>query len=144
MPDKPEEFGADDLTKYMKDEFGVEDPNRDLTPEEFKGILSRIARNPKVPFQIVIAAGNAKFKVDQDLASQHDLGPGLPITEEDATVRLTLMNKAVGIKIATAAFERAFIDLKEIPDAANDSPKPPDGTPQTIDPALNEDKKEET
>lgn len=127
--------GLRELNFLLKKEMPQGDVD-DVTPEEYKKVLSRIIRRPDISAQVIVAAGNAKLKVDEYLADKKDLGPGSPITEEDAIVRLSLLMQACGRTITLKALKRAFhlsisegVTNESI--APNEQTSPPSGIEET-------------
>lgn len=81
---------------------------KDITPEEMKGVLTRLIRNPAMPPQIRIAAISAKQKLDYDTLDRNALGPGPPLSREAAIDRLALLMRACGPDLVHEAISAAF------------------------------------
>jgi hypothetical protein len=81
---------------------------RDMTPDEMKGVLVRLIRNQAMPPQIRIAAIAAKQKLDFEAQDRNALGPGPPLSREDARDRLGRLMKACGPELVHEAITVAF------------------------------------
>lgn len=104
--DTLETVSAADLMKQVEDITGEEYDN--LTPEQMKRILSRIAGNAMMPPQVRIMAITAKNKLDFETQDRHDLGPGKPLTYAQALQRVVWMLEAIGPKMLEEAITIAF------------------------------------
>ena len=69
--------------------------------------VQRLALDPSLPADLRLSATQVWVKV-KDIARAKDLGPGKPLTPEDAVIRLVRLLRAVGPKIALQAFENVF------------------------------------
>lgn len=131
-PDKLATQGMAQLMEMVDEETKRQDAT-ELEPPEMRKILARIARAPNSPPQVRIAAVTAKTKLDAETADRHSLGPGPPLTREDAIVRLALLLEACGPDIAAEAMERAF-SIKEA-DVSVDAVSPIPSTQESAPPA---------
>lgn len=88
------------------------------TPEEMKKILTRILRNKGLDPRIRVMAIAQKQKLDYDTVGRHELGPGEPLSKDDAVDRLTMLLQACGPEITHLAIENAFKSETSVPKEA--------------------------
>jgi len=105
---------AGDLINAINTEIGG-DISEDASPEEMRSILTRILRNRALDPRVRVLAIAQKQKLDFETQDRDSLGPGKPLTREDALTRLTLLITACGPDLLQDAITRAF-NQKE-PDA---------------------------
>lgn len=96
-----------DLTRAVGASLG-EDVGADGTVEidKLKKVLWRVVRTNRDD-RIVVAAAGTLARIKQE-ESARPLGPGPPMTEDDAVERLVLLYRPVGLKIVFAALVKAF------------------------------------
>ena len=74
----------------------------------------------------------AKLK---DMASQKDLGPGVPKSQDDAIDRLSRIMVAVGLGIVVQSLQQAFPKVYKYEEQPNDESSASSGTSETPNPA---------
>lgn len=99
----------------------------EFSVEEQLQLCRQFANDPNEVAQVRLAALTVYNKIKADIGARDQLGPGKPLTEEDRVSRLSLLCAAVGLRIAVAAFERAFgkkEETKEEPTPTLPDPSP--------------------
>jgi len=100
------ELSTEELVSEITTQTGKE--VRDLSVEEMRQILSKIARSSSIQPQVRIAAITQKHKIDSGEEDRHELGPGKPKTRREALERLSMLMKACGLQLVTDAMEQTF------------------------------------
>jgi len=78
----------------------------DMTPEEVRHEMVRLLRSKSTPPPVRVSAAALLEKMRTE--SGDELGPGDPLTYEDAKVRLTLLMKACGAQLVIECVQEAF------------------------------------
>jgi len=136
--DDPEALIASGTAELLTKAANAEaEAGHEFSIEEQLRLCRRFANSRVESPQVRLAALAMYNKIKSELGARDQLGPGRPLTDDDRITRLSLLCEAVGLRIASFAFERAF-GRKEQPDAAALAPDPPHPVPDP-DPAPRHD-----
>lgn len=101
-------------------------PLEDISNDEMKMVLTEIIRNKKFPPQVRVAAIGQKVKLDYETQDRHALGPGAPLSYNDAVDRLSMLMVAVGPDLTHDAITKAFSKEKAHEKTVDPGQTPPD------------------
>jgi len=100
-------LGGKTLREIVDVEVDEDLENDEETRKKLLRIIKNIAFNQRTHPDTRITAIQAWTKL-RDIARTKELGPGLPLSEEDVLNRLTRIYRAVGPKLAIKALEMTF------------------------------------